>query len=120
MDKSSHRTRYHRIMNSQYQVKIMLKLKAILLQKHDNELFGKKFRNNITDTIKPKRETKKIATNFKCPFRGCSFTHQDKMRDKKNSHKRWRIKLRNISTTDTNKSIEMKQIYIFKAEPSST
>ena len=30
----------------------MLKEKAALLQKHDNELFGKKFRNHIADTIK--------------------------------------------------------------------
>ena len=32
-------------MNSQYQVKNVLKEKAALLQKHDSALFGEKFRN---------------------------------------------------------------------------
>ena len=59
LGQSSNAITYHRrlnvlgcIMNSQYQVKTMLKEKAALLQKHDNELFGKKFRNHIADTIK--------------------------------------------------------------------
>ena len=59
LGQNSYTITYHRrlnvlgyIMNSQYQVKTMLKEKAALLQKHDNELFGKKFRNHIADTIK--------------------------------------------------------------------
>ena len=51
---SSNAITYHRklnvlrcIMNSQYQVKTMLKEKTALLQKHDSELFGKKFRNPL-------------------------------------------------------------------------
>ena len=55
-------------MNSQYQVKTMLKEKAALLQKHDSELFGKKFRNHIADTIKSKRETREIFTESRKPF----------------------------------------------------
>ena len=43
----------------------MLKEKAALLQKHDTELFGKKFRNHIADTIKSKRETREILTDSK-------------------------------------------------------
>ena len=46
----------------------MLKEKAALLQKHDNELFGKKFRNHIADTIKSKRETREIFTESKKRF----------------------------------------------------
>ena len=71
---SSNNITYHRrlnvlgsIMNSQYQVKTMLKEKAELLQKHDNELFGKKFRNYITKTLKAKKETKEIF-EVKKPF----------------------------------------------------
>ena len=45
----------------------MLKEKAALLQKHDSELFGIKFRNHIADTIKSKRETRKIFTDSKNP-----------------------------------------------------
>ena len=56
------------IMNSQYQVKTMLKEKAALLQKHDSELFGKKFWNHIADTIKSKRKTREIFTGSKKPF----------------------------------------------------
>ena len=56
------------IMNSQYHVKIMLKEKAALLQKHDSEFFGKKYRNHIADTIKLKRETREIFTDSKKSF----------------------------------------------------
>ena len=59
---SSNAITYHRrlnvlgsVMNSQYQVKSMLKEKASLLQKHDEYLFGKKFRNHNADTIKSKK-----------------------------------------------------------------
>ena len=55
-------------MNSQYQVKTMLKEKAALLQKHDSELFGKKFRNHTAGTIKSKRETRETFTDSKKPF----------------------------------------------------
>ena len=75
LGQSSNAITYHRrlnvlgcIMNSQYQVKTMLKEKAALLQKHDSELFGKKFRNHIADTIKSKRETREILTDSKKPF----------------------------------------------------
>ena len=75
LGQSSNAITYHRrlnvlgcIMNLQYQVKIMLKEKAALLQKHDTELFGKKFRNHIADTIKSKRETREIFTNSKKSF----------------------------------------------------
>ena len=75
LGQSSNAITYHRrlnvlgcIMNSQYQVKTMLKEKAALLQKHDSELFGKKFRNHIADTIKSKRETREIFTDSKKPF----------------------------------------------------
>ena len=74
LGQSSNAIRYHRrlnvlggIINSQYQVKSMLKEKAALLQKHDSELFGIKFRNHIADTIKSKRETRKIFTDSKNP-----------------------------------------------------
>ena len=59
----------------------MLKEEAALLQKHDIELFGKKFRNHIADTIKSKRETREIFTDF--PFRGVPHIHRDGVRDKK-------------------------------------
>ena len=75
LGQSSNAITYHRrlnvlgcIMNSQYQVKTMLKEKAALLQKHDFELFGKKFMNHIADTIKSKRETGEIFTESKKPF----------------------------------------------------
>ena len=61
LGQSSNAITYHRrlnvlgsVMNSKYQVKSMLKEKASLLQKHDEYLFGKKFRNHIADTIKSK------------------------------------------------------------------
>ena len=55
-------------MNLQYQVKTLLKEKAALLQKHASELFGKKFRNHIADTIKSKRGTREIFTDSKKHF----------------------------------------------------
>ena len=45
----------------------MLK-KASLLQKHEEYLLGKKFRNHIADTIKSKRQTKEIFIKNKKPF----------------------------------------------------
>ena len=75
LGQSSNAITYHRrlnvlecIMNSQNQVKTMLKEKAALLQKHDSELFRNKFRNHIPDTIKSKRETREIFTDCKKPF----------------------------------------------------
>ena len=72
---SSNAITYHRrlnvlgyIMNSQYQVKTMLREKAALLQKHDSELFGKTFRNHIVDTITSKREAREIFTDSKKLF----------------------------------------------------
>ena len=62
LGQSSNAITYHRrmnvlgsVINCQYQVKSMLKEKASLLQKHDEYLFGKKFRNHIVDTIKSKK-----------------------------------------------------------------
>ena len=43
------------VINSQYQVKSMLKEKASPLQKHDEYLFGKKFRNHTGRTIKTQK-----------------------------------------------------------------
>ena len=51
-DKAVMQSTHHRLIvlvsvaNSQYQVRSMLKEKASLLQKHDEYLFGKKFRTN--------------------------------------------------------------------------
>ena len=61
-------------MNSQYQVKTMLKEKASFLQKHDSELFGKKFRNHNADTVKS-REKQKYSQIQKNPFRGAPHIH---------------------------------------------
>ena len=54
LKQSSNAITYHRrlnvlgsVMNSQYQVKSLLKEKASLPQKHDKYLFGKIFRNHI-------------------------------------------------------------------------
>ena len=72
---SSNAITYHRrlnvlgtVMNFQYQVKSMLKENASLLQKHDEYLFGKKFRNHIADTIKSKKQTKEILIKYKKLF----------------------------------------------------
>ena len=72
---SSNAITYHRrlnvlgsVMNSQYQVKSMLKGKTSLLQKHDEYLFGKKFRNHIADSIKSKKQTKETFIEHKKPF----------------------------------------------------
>ena len=46
----------------------MLKEKIALLQKPDRELFEKKFRNHIADTIKSKRKTREIFTDSKKLF----------------------------------------------------
>ena len=75
LGQSSNAITYHRrlnvlgsVMNSQYQVKSMLKEKALLLQKHDEYIYGKKFRNHIADTIKSKKQTKEIFIEHKKPF----------------------------------------------------
>ena len=75
LGQSSNAITYHRrltvlgsVMNSQCQVKSMLKEKASLLQKHDEYLFGKKFRNQTADTIKSKKQTKEIFMEHKKPF----------------------------------------------------
>ena len=75
LGQSSNAITYHRrlnvlrsVMNSQYQVKLMLKEKVSLLQKHDEYLFGKKLRNHIADTIKSKKQTKEIFVKPKKPF----------------------------------------------------
>ena len=75
LGQSSNAFTYHRrlnvlgnVINSQYQVKSMLKEKASLLQKHDEYLFGRKFRNHIADNIKSKKQTKEIFIEHKKPF----------------------------------------------------
>ena len=75
LGQSSNAITYHRrltvlgsVMNSQYQVKSMLKEKGSLQQKHDEFLFEKKFRNHITDTVKSKKQTKNIFIQTKKPF----------------------------------------------------
>ena len=75
LGQSSNAITYHRrfnvlgsVMNSEYKVKSMLKEKASLLQRHDEYLFGKTFRNHIADTIKSKKQTKKIFIEHKKPF----------------------------------------------------
>ena len=75
LGQSSNAITYHRrlnvlgsVMNSQYQVKSMLKEKASLLQKHDEYLFGEKFRNHIADSIKSKKQTKEIFIEHEKPF----------------------------------------------------
>ena len=75
LGQSSNAITYHRwlnilgcIINSQYQEKTMLKEKIALLQKPDGELFEKKFRNHIADTIKSKRKTREIFTDSKKLF----------------------------------------------------
>ena len=55
-------------MNSQYQMKTMLKEKVALLQKHDREFFRKKVRNHNAGTIKSKREAREIFTDSKKSF----------------------------------------------------
>ena len=65
--RSSNVITYHRrlnvlgsVINSQYQVKSMLKEKASLLQRHDEYLFTKTFRNHIADTSNPRNRPKRI------------------------------------------------------------
>ena len=82
------------IMNSQYQVKTMLKEKSALLQEHDSDLFGKKFRCHIADTIKSKRETREIFTESRKSFPWSPSIHRDEVTGKKFSHQRRRIELR--------------------------
>ena len=104
LGQSSNAITYHRrlnvlewIMNSQYQVKTIIKEKAALLQKHDSELFGKKFRNYIVDTIKSKRETREIFKDSKKPFPWSpSYLARRSEGVKSFSHQRRRIELRKI------------------------
>ena len=56
------------VMNSQYEIKSMIKEKASLLQKHDEYLFLKKLRKHIADNIKSKKQTKEIFIEHKKPF----------------------------------------------------
>ena len=56
------------VMNSQYEIKSMIKEKPSLLQKHDEYLFLKKLRKHIADNIKSKKQTKEIFIEHKKPF----------------------------------------------------
>ena len=60
----------------------MLIEKAALLEKHDSELFGKKFRNRIVDTIKSKRE-RRSSQSQNSPFRGACHILRGGVRGKK-------------------------------------
>ena len=75
LGQSSNAITYHRrlnvlgsVMNSQYQVKSLSKEKMSLLQKHDECLFGKKFRNHFADTTKSKKQTKENFIEHEKPF----------------------------------------------------
>ena len=69
---------YHRrynvllsIMNTPPEVKSVLKEKASLLQKHDSNLFRKKFRAHITETVKARNKTREVfseVSSKKKPF----------------------------------------------------
>ena len=54
-------------MNIQCQLKSMFKEKITLLEK-PTDIFSKKFKNHIADTIKSKKQTKEIFTEHKKPF----------------------------------------------------
>ena len=89
LGQSSNAITYHRklnflgsVMKSQYQVKSILREKASLLQKHDEYLFGKKFRNHIADTIKSKKQTKEIFIENKSPFNLAPHKHREHVRGK--------------------------------------
>ena len=69
------------ILNSQYQVKSMIKEKASLMQKHDEHLFG-----HITDTIKSKKQTKEIFIEHKKTFHLALHTHRENVSAKMFSH----------------------------------
>ena len=69
-------------MNSQYQVKAMLKEIAAFLHKHDGQLFGKTFRNDIANTIKSNRKIRKIFTDSKNTFYGAPNIHRNGVRGK--------------------------------------
>ena len=68
------------IGTSSSQVALMLKEKAAFLQKHDQALFGKDFRDHLTESLKAKKQSIDAiaevskSTNRKRPFReGPSF-----------------------------------------------
>ena len=61
------------IVGSPPKIKEMLREEAVLLQKHDTELFGKKFREHITETSKAKKQTLEVfggQQKKQMPFRG--------------------------------------------------
>ena len=43
-------------------------------EKHNSELFGRKFGNDRANKIKTKQETKEILTDFARPFLFCTIT----------------------------------------------
>ena len=59
----------------------MIKEKALLMQKHDEHLFG-----HITDTIKSKKQTKEIFIEHKKTFHLALHTYRENVRAKMFSH----------------------------------
>ena len=70
-------------MNSQYQVKSMLKQKVTLLQKHDNHLFGKSLGAIFLTPSNPRNRPKVyIYIEQKSPSHLAPHTHREKIRGK--------------------------------------
>ena len=70
---------YHRrlnilngIMTNHIQAKTMLKEKASLLEKDDENLFGKDFREQMNETLKAKKQTREVMADIGKPFSGSS------------------------------------------------
>ena len=75
---------YHRrlnvfgcIINSQYQVKTMLKEKAALLQKHDNELSERKTGVTLLTQSNQREKQRKSSQILKSPFHWAPHIHRD-------------------------------------------
>ena len=69
-------------MNSQHQVKSMLKEKASLLQKHGKHLFGKSSGTILPTPSNPRKKSKRYLQNTKSPFHLAPHTERDKVRGK--------------------------------------
>ena len=68
------------VMGSAPKVKEMLRTDADMLQKHDKDLFGKKFREHLTETSKSKKKALEAFGNNKkkLPFRGGPLSQQQR------------------------------------------
>ena len=67
-------------MGSAPKVKETLRTDADMLQKHDKDLFRKKFREHITETSKSKKKALEAFgnNNKKLPFRGGPLSQQQR------------------------------------------